>query len=86
MDPPHPGQESGSSDVAKWTVSRLWKIKITLRPWAILLPAPPLSPEMCVLHYSYKHRVTVWPLLPSGLDWKLRKTDTEKVLVMAVTR
>lgn len=72
-------------DVVKWTVSSLWKIEIPLRSWAILLSVLPPSPETCVLHYSYKHRVMVLPLLPSGLDWKLRKTDTGKVLVIAVT-
>lgn len=55
-------------------------IKITVSLRLRALPLPPFYLFLnLVLHYWYKYRVMIQNPLTSGLDWKLRKTDTGKV-------
>lgn len=57
------------------------KITVSLRLRALPLPSFYLFLNL-VLHYWYKYRVMIQPPLTSGLDWKLRKTDTGKVAIL----
>lgn len=71
----------------KWIVYDLWTHwnQGFIGPWVFPLPAPLLPLESCVLQYGYEYRAMVQSPLPSGLDGKLRSSDTGKALANVTT-
>lgn len=56
--------------------------RVPVGPWVLLLLSSLSFPETYVW---YEYRIMVQPLIPSGLDWKLGRTDTGKVLAGMTT-